>query len=168
MMMEYYQKFNLSLMEQCNEPTVVPASVTEPDSRPQETPQDLGTLTVQVTVARGSVPIEGAQVTVTDDSQSDTPVAVLQTDSNGRTPALALPAPSARLSQSPSVARPYSLYHILIEKPGYYPVQLLNIPVFDKISSIQPVSLVPLSEGTVPPGEVIINETPATELYRKE
>ena len=177
-MMEHYQKFNLSLMDQLNKSTdssfaspAVSAVNTDDDGQSKQTAPNTGSgdLIVQVTIARGSVPIEGATATVTEGTRSGKEIAVLVTDNSGRTRRLPLPAPSAELSQAPNgIARPYSVYHVLIEKEGYYPVQLLNIPIFDKITSIQPVSLLPLSEGTVPPGDMIVNETPETALYAKE
>ncbi len=177
-MMEYYQKFNLSLMDQINEshnpsfaePAKAAVNMAD-DGQFTQTAPDTGSgdLIVQVSIARGSIPVEGAAVTVTDNAPSPNHIALLMTDNSGRTERLTLPAPSRELSQTPNgTERPYSVYHVLIEKEGYYPVQLLNIPIFDRISSIQPVSLVPLSEGTLPPGEVIINETPQTALYAKE
>ena len=177
-MMEHHQTFNLSLMEQINEPR--DSSFTAPaepvvnmadDGQFTQIPPDTGSgdLIVQVSIARGSIPVEGATVTVTDNAPSPNHIALLMTDNSGRTERLSLSAPSRELSQTPNgTQRPYSVYHVLIEKEGYYPVQLLNIPIFDRISSIQPVALVPLSEGTIPPGEVIINEIPETALYAKE
>ncbi len=177
-MMEHYEKFNLSLMGQLNESAdssfasaAVSAVNMADDGQFTQIPPDTGSgdLIVQVSIARGSIPVEGAAVTVTDNAPSPNHIALLMTDNSGRTERLSLSAPSRELSQTPNgTQRPYSVYHVLIEKEGYYPVQLLNIPIFDRISSIQPVALVPLSEGTIPPGEVIINETPETALYAKE
>ena len=169
---QFYRNFNQSLMEQLNpfNAPSVPAVNTEDDGQFTNTAQNtgLGTLIVQVTIARGSLPVQGATVTITDGSNPSGPLATLITDNSGQTEPLSLPAPSANFSQTPNgTTRPYSVYNIRIENPGYYPEQLNNVPVFDKIASIQPVSLIPLAEGEVSPNDLNINESQSPRL-RKE
>ncbi len=163
-MSERYHQFNESLFSQLNhgfsEPatTVVgtPASDSDGFSQTGELTGS-GTLVVQVTLARGAVPVEGAKVIVSLDGKVLTE---LLTDKSGQTEVLTLPAPSGSLSQTPGGAvRPYSIYHIRISYPGYYVEEAINVPIFDKINSIQPVALVPLPEGTSPDAEILVDES---------
>ena len=116
-----------------------------------------GTLIAQVTTASGSIPLQGAVVII---SNPDGSIITTQfTDNSGRTAAISLPAPSSEYSLSPSDVRPYSTYNMRIELPGYYTEEFLNIAVFDKIESIQPVSLEPLGEDATENDRLtVINE----------
>jgi hypothetical protein len=57
-----------------------------------------------------------------------------------------LEAPSGKLSQAPSQGGilPYSLYDAEVFLDGFYRQEYTRIPVFDGITSIQPVNLIPL------------------------
>lgn len=162
-MNNYYQQFNQAL---ANGLTRIgsPVSTTSSDSAetiPQAELTGKGSLVVQVTLAKGAIPVEGATVTVTETKDSS-PIAKLVTDKSGQTKPLFLPAPSAKFSQTPNgYIRPYSIYNIRIEFPGYYVEEAINVPIFDKINSIQPVSLVPLPENSngQPNNEIIIDES---------
>ncbi|MBQ2614352.1 MAG: hypothetical protein IJB80_03365 [Clostridia bacterium] len=173
-MNQEYANFNEILMKRLNPDTdtgfSAPATPTvnmENDQFSQEGENSgAGELIVQVTLARGSIPLEGAKVIITDSTEAERQIQVLYTDRSGRTAAIALPAPSSTLSQSPgSAVRPYSVYNIRVELPGYYTEQLIQVPIFDQISSIQPVSLIPLAEGDVSQLQTTINETQSTGLY---
>lgn len=104
-----------------------------------------GKLVVQVYVASGALPVEGAKVTVTD--ADGNVVAERITDISGVASVEKLTAPAAEYSQQPGRVIPYSTYNILVSHPGYYTAQFLNVPVFDKNESIQPVGLIPLGEN---------------------
>lgn len=107
--------------------------------------RNTGFLKIRAVSADGAFPVEGATVTVSrGDGQI---VASLRTDISGLTDTLALPAPSSALSQSPeSTAIPYAVYDIRIFKEGYYPIEDISVPVFDKITAIQQANMIPLSE----------------------
>lgn len=107
----------------------------------------MGRLIVQVSTANGALPIPNATVTVT---KADGSVISMQlTDSSGRTSAIALCAPPSAYSQSPGSTMAYNTYNIKVEKNGYYTEEFLNVAVFDKIDSIQPVALEPLGENSL-------------------
>ena len=173
-MSEQYRSFNQALMGQLNpsldtgfQNSAIPTVNMQDDGQFPETSPNTGAgdLIVQVTLARGSIPVEGATVTVTDGSNPSNRIAVLHTDNSGRTERLSLPAPSASLSQTPvGVTRPYSIYNILVEQPGYYTVRLNAVPIFDRVSSIQPVALIPVAEGDVERAELNIDESHAETL----
>lgn len=162
-MNNYYQQFNQALADGLTR-MGSPVSTTSPDTAQPIPETDLtgkGSLVVQVTLAKGAIPVEGANVTVTE-TKSSSPIATLVTDKSGQTKPLFLPAPSAEFSQTPNGSiRPYSIYNIKIEFPGYYVEEAINVPIFDKINSIQPVSLVPLPENQSGQtnNEIIIDES---------
>lgn len=162
-MNNYYQQFNQALADGLSRQGS-PVSTTSPDTTetiPQANLTGEGSLVVQVTLAKGAIPVEGANVTVTE-TKSSSPIATLVTDKSGQTKPLFLPAPSAEFSQTPNGSiRPYSIYNIKIEFPGYYVEEAINVPIFDKINSIQPVSLVPLPENQSGQtnNEIIIDES---------
>ena len=155
-----YDSFNDALMQNIN-----PA----PSSNTAAEPAGLtgsGILTVQVCLAKGALPLEGATVIISKSDGDKEIEARLVTDKSGRTPPDARPvrprpAPSAVYSQTPGGnTRPYSIYNITAELPGYYPESMVNVPIFDKITSIQPIVMIPLSEQSVRGDELYINESP--------
>ena len=115
----------------------------------------IGYLVVHVTTAGGAIPLEGAKVDIqTYDPESasepetrgDT-VASLITGSDGNTVRIPLSTPPKALSESPGNGRPYSLYQAEVTLEGYYSQTHIGIPMFDGITSIQPILLIPLSEN---------------------
>lgn len=91
----------------------------------------VGYLIVQVSSAFGAMPIPNAAVavrTVTDGVPKI--YSVMVTDSDGRTDALAVPAPDPSLSLIPgSTTLPYSVVNIEVSADGYYGYTALNVPV---------------------------------------
>ena len=105
-----------------------------------------GYLKIRAASANGAFPVSGALVFITDENGRT--AASLRTDISGLTETVALSAPSATLSQSPSDSKalPFAVYSVQISKDGFYPVEDLTVPVFDSITAIQSVNLIPLSE----------------------
>ncbi len=119
-----------------------------------------GTLIVQVSLAKGAIPVQGATVLVTTVEENPAILANLVTDKSGQTERISLPAPGSIYSQTPGGnVRPYSIYNIKIQFPGYYTEEAINVPIFDKINSIQPVALIPLPENTAPSEEIVVDES---------
>ena len=127
---------------------------------------ETGYLQVAVTQAKGSVPIEGAEVRVYTGDDGYTLIKKLTTDRSGKTEVISLPAPPFSASQSPqSTVLPFSRYIIETDYPGYYRVENINAPIYPGITSIQNVSLVPISVGdSVPYDDIRINESMAPDL----
>ncbi|MBR5152342.1 MAG: carboxypeptidase regulatory-like domain-containing protein [Clostridia bacterium] len=154
-MNEQYSDFNRRLMQelQTDPSFLVPAVTTTADR------EGMGTLQVTVTLARGAIPVEGATVTVYEAGENGRELKRLWTDQSGNTEFLPLPAPALSLSQTPDEASSsYSSYTIRVTQPGFYPELRLNVPVFDGVTSIQPIGLIPLSEGQVNPQELVVDE----------
>lgn len=163
-MKEFYHQFNESLFAELNrenaQPSIPVIGTPANDSTDLPSFGELtgqGTLVVQVSLAKGAIPVEGAKVII---SLEDKVLGDFLTDKSGKTPILSLPAPGKELSQTPGgVIRPYSIYNIRISYPGYYVEEAINVPIFDDVNSIQPVALVPLPEEVSPNTEILIDES---------
>lgn len=106
-----------------------------------------GYLIVNVSTARGAIPLAGATVTVLYEEPDNTSVfTVMTTDTAGKTDRTALPAPDRALSESPGNSKPYATYTLQVDKEGYYSVTNTGVPVFSGVTSIQPVEMLPLAE----------------------
>lgn len=108
-----------------------------------------GYLIVRVSAASGTIPLENALVTVYDaDKGNSSIVATRYTDSGGRTDKITLEAPPRALSESPDSGgvRPYSIYNVDVVKDGYYDSFNLEVPIFDGVTSVLPVDMLPLAE----------------------
>lgn len=110
--------------------------------------EHVGFIKVAVSTAQQAVPLPGSKVTIASGEEHVDFYAELQTDISGNTPVVTVPAPSRTLSQTPGgTVRPYYRYSIDVELPGYDIVNITDVPVFEGILSLQPVSMVPASGG---------------------
>lgn len=106
-----------------------------------------GRLIVRVFTASGAVPLEGAVVVVRNTPSGGGIIASLITDRSGIAPALALPAPPRARAQRPGGAVPYSIYGIDVFLDGYYTPIFESVPIYDGITSVQNVGMIPLPEN---------------------
>ena len=119
---------------------------------PAETPMGQGYLIVHVTTARGSIPLEGAQVNIRNYNPDLTEghgdvIASLTTDRDGNTPRLPLPAPPKGNSMSPDNGPPFSSYNVDVYLEGFFAQNYIYVPIFDGITAIQPADMIPLPEN---------------------
>ena len=115
-----------------------------------------GTLIFQVTGGQGAFPVAGATVTISKplDERLGISVAVT-TDESGKTPPLSLPAPSKELSQKPNNGIVYATYQAEISAPNHVTTKIRDLPVFEGITTIQPVNLSPdFGQNTPEPEEI--------------
>lgn len=104
----------------------------------QDNPK-VGYLRFQITTAQGMLPVHNAVVTVSKSLGEDYFVSkVLYSDESGQTAVLALPTPSA---QFPQGGLPYSLYDVKVTESGHKTIEVYSIPVFEGITSIQPIHM---------------------------
>ncbi|WP_458408093.1 hypothetical protein [Anaerotignum sp.] len=108
-----------------------------------------GTLIFQVTGGQGAFPVAGATITLTKQLNDSQRLSfTITTDESGRTPPLSLPAPSRELSQRPGNGIVFAAYQAEISAPNHVTTEIRDLPVFDGITTIQPVSLSPDIGGT--------------------
>ena len=124
--------------------------------------QGTGYLIIRASTASGAIPLEGVTVHVRYAARPDGSIreeggrgegavlATLHTDRDGLSPRLALPAPARYLSESPESIKPYALYDIDAYLEGYSPTYFRNVPIFDTVTSLQTVELIPIPEGVRP------------------
>ena len=107
-----------------------------------------GRLAVRVFTADGAIPLEGAAVIIRDTPEAGGGiVASLLTDRSGLTPVITLPAPPRELAQTPGNVKPFSSYGIDVTLAGYYTPVYESVPIFDGITSVQSVAMIPLPEN---------------------
>ncbi len=113
-------------------------------------PNGEGYLRIWTTTAGNALPVPGVAIRIED--EGGTVLHVLRTGESGLTPVVALPAPPAAESLKPdTVGKPYASYYLTVEMPNYQPVQSLAVPIFDGITSLQPVTLLPITTtGEIP------------------
>lgn len=109
----------------------------------------------QDSTLKGRLPVANAKITVSKLLGEDYYFSrVLMTDENGKTDIIPLPTVSAELSRVPGNGNPYSTYNATIEAENFSPTTIYEIPIFENITSIQPINLLPIT--LVP----IYDETP--------
>jgi len=114
-------------------------------------PAGEGYLIVHVTTARGSIPLEGAQVLVRDyspeftENRGDVRLTLIS-DRDGNTERIALPTPPVAQSLSPGAVQPFSIYNLEVRLDGYRSQIYYALPIFAGVTAVQPVDMIPLSE----------------------
>jgi hypothetical protein len=110
--------------------------------------QGTGFMTVTVRTAGGALPVENVSVAVSRDGGEV--IAVLITDNAGRSSVIELPAPPRENSLTPNGGQVSSFYTVDAYRDGFYEVIVSSIPIFDGVTSIQQILLVPIAEGDAP------------------
>ena len=110
-------------------------------------PTGLGVLRVQVLTAKGTFPVEGAEVEITD--LSGKVMGRLRTDRSGLTARTVLPCSPAALSLTASTAMESVVrYEVSAAHPNFATVRTL-VEIFDGIETLLAVELVPAKGGAV-------------------
>lgn len=146
--------------------TVSAEAVTPQDTGNDENMTGTGGLIVNATAVRGLYPVQNAKVTVfTGDADNMKIIAEAFTDISGKTPLISLPAPSSVYTDAPDPSqRPYAYYNVRTVADGYINTDNYNVAVFDRTTSLQNVSLYPVTstpEGNRP---IVIDEFENYEL----
>lgn len=106
-----------------------------------ENPKE-GYLTFQV--ASGAIPVSGSKIIVSKNVGDEVYIGkTLLSDMDGKTSVISLPAPDKMLSLTPGNVKPYSTYDIIVSANGYLTEYFYDVPVFEGITSLQPVILKP-------------------------
>ena len=86
--------------------------------------------------------MEGATITITKALADGVSLSLrVVTDESGKTVPLSLPAPSRALSQAPNGGIVYATYQAEVSAPNYVTTDIRDLPIFDGITTIQPVNL---------------------------
>lgn len=121
---------------------------------------DTGSLRVDVTDQDGR-PIDGATAEISITGEPETTLESIQTDSNGQTESVELPAPPFEYTENPGVTQPYSEYSIIVRAPGFAPVSINGIDIFSSRRSIQDVRLTEAAQVvTIGPNTLFGNYPP--------
>ena len=111
--------------------------------------QNYGRLVVRVSAASGAVPISGATVVIRS-AASTPPITVLATvitDESGLTEPILVVTPPLSESLSPGGKQPFAEISTEVTADGYFTSSNINIPIYPGITSIQPVTLIPLPDS---------------------
>ena len=111
-----------------------------------------GYLIVHATTARGAIPLEGVQITVRSyepefSANRGEVLYTMVTGRDGNTERISLPAPPKGESQSAGIRQPFSIYNLEARLEGYRGQNYFALPIFEGITAVQPVDMIPLSEN---------------------
>ena len=108
-----------------------------------------GNLTVRAYTAGGGLPVGGAKVRISGAEEENRNVThTLITDKDGKTEAVALPAPLRANSLTPQKdGNISSRYDVEIEKEGYYLKRVFGAAVFAGVNSLLLINMIPISDG---------------------
>lgn len=123
-------------------PEQAPTEMPMPTQMPTES-DILGYIQVRTFTASQATPVPNADVVI---SKGDTILYQLKTNENGTTGVVALPTVSKELSQQSGNPHPYETYDIRIKAPGYLNVISKDVPVFEGVTGVQNVAMLPLPE----------------------
>jgi len=107
-----------------------------------------GTLRFEIRTANGDLPVASAEIRIMDISG-----AVLHqgtSDKGGLVGSVTLNAPDGSLTQDPAYTGPvFGAYDVQIRAVGFRPVDINGVQIFDKVDSVLPVVLHPLTASGV-------------------
>lgn len=119
----------------------------------REIKSGVGYLTFKTRTAQSALPVENVRITVSGSEAGNTePIVTVISDRNGNTERIALPTPPRMESMSPGFnGEPFSRYNVRAEAEGFYPSEFFGAPVFEGVTSVQTINLIPLAEYTPEP-----------------
>ena len=115
-----------------------------------------GLLQVNAVNIQNNFPIQNARVSIRYREDPGKIIEQVETNSSGQTAQVSLPAPPAALSLEPGTARPYAEYGILVEAPGFMPLEIDGTEILADSTAIQPAALTPIGAGEPAEGPVVI------------
>lgn len=102
-----------------------------------------GYLQVRVYTSDALIPLEGAAIVVRD--KNGKLIATRLTDSSGRINPVIIKVPDAEDSQSPGFdGQPYTVVSLQAQHPYYEQVQINQVQMFEGITTLQTVAMVPI------------------------
>lgn len=113
-----------------------------------------GGLQINTVTAEGYRPIPDARIQISDLSGEDA-VPTASTNSVGKTTAVTLPTPPLESSQSPAGGKPYSVYRVEAQAPGYAPVIINGVQILPDRLALQPIVM----NKTTPVEDLVLPHT---------
>lgn len=108
----------------------------------------IGYLQMRISTAQGAIPLQNAKVIVRDHAdRGGGLVTYAVSDRSGLTPSIPLPTVPRALSETPGNPQPFFTYYVDVSKEGYYTQYYQNVPIFDGISAVQSVEMIPLPQN---------------------
>lgn len=117
-----------------------------------------GLLQVNAVNIQNNFPIQNARVSIRYREDPGRIIEQVEANSSGQTAQVSLPAPPAALSLEPGMARPYAEYDILVEAPGFVPLEIDGTEILADSTAIQPAALTPIGAGEPAEDPVVIPE----------
>jgi len=103
----------------------------------------IGYLTIQAKTAHDALPLGGILIRILDDRERS--VYELITDENGETQTVPLETVDKSFSQNPYFSGPpYVSYNVLATAPGFNSLYVSQIPIYDGVRAVLPLSLIPM------------------------
>lgn len=162
-MIDRYEKEMRKIFESTPKPVPVvmaasaPAEISgkaieTPPEKPAPIPENReGKIMAWITSGRGAVPLSGVTVVFSVTDEDDPKgrqklLAVEETDSSGKTPAVSVITAERELSLEPGSTEPFSTVYISAAAKGFAPVRERPADVFAGEISIQKIDLIPNPE----------------------
>ena len=106
-----------------------------------------GYIVFQVYTSRGAIPVVGAYASVTRGSGDQRDLIGFRiTNEDGRTEPVSIETPPKGLSMEPGSEKPFAMCDIRVDHPGYYTVYVKDVQIFEGLTSLQQVQMIPLQE----------------------
>lgn len=131
---------------------------------------EIGFLAVTVRTSNGAIPIENAKVSIYENNDNGGAnsnghlIYSLRTNNFGQTEKIALPTKSMSLSLEPGNLQPFTSYNIFVSSEGYFDSDVINVPIFQGVTSLQPINLIPVSEFANPTDDVPFYDSRFVEI----
>ncbi len=107
-----------------------------------------GYLSTRIYTSRGSIPIEGASVTVIkNNGDRQNIIARRTTDRNGQIVLVTIDAPDSELSLSPGNEDVFAVVDVRIDKENFYTVIIKDVQIFGGQTTLVDTPLIPIIEN---------------------
>lgn len=126
---------------------------------------DTGYFQANITSEKDASPIAGATIQIRNVNYPNEIIEQTETDRDGKSDTISLPAPPVEYSLTPGANQPYSNYSILISAPDFETVEINGAEILSGQTALQNTPLLP-SDTTNPDNEELFVISPHT-LYEE-
>lgn len=147
-MMSQFIAFSQQSSTEQTSPAPPAQASPQPTDASNEEATDIGQLQVRVSTENQAVPLPGAVVTITKETNGERElIRNIVTDESGLTPLIDLKTKDRNLSLIPGEVAPYTLYTVEVVADGYFPKTFIDLPIYGGVVAVQSVSMIPLPEN---------------------